>query len=414
MLPRIDPRRGKHRGVCAITLGDDPELLVRELQDRFPRAELVGGDAKFERLVANVLGWGDAPKKDLAARWPALPLDVRGTAFPPRVWKAPRLVTSGQTMTHAELAAKIGAPKAVRAAAMPARTIRSRSSSPAIASYNHQEVSRWKRTPALAESLSGTSDCLSGRGNPRVMPSRSKSFAPLAAGFVVLALAGIGWRFLGNPESRSVPGAGASSADTASTTSSTAPARARENADASPHAHRDPVKREEVRQRLLAAMAEAQRQADEEKAAANAGSLPDPNARGNREPNDLKEFGSFVSQAIKEDFMPMAQACAKELAVRQPDAGGSVRVAFKLLGDKKIGGVVDEAKVEGGKSTLHDDKFETCMRESMYGVYFDPPPFGGEATLNFDVGIKGDGQGGIESDDLDFSHIKDRRNEKPE
>ena len=43
------------RGVCAISLGDDPDALLRELQDRFPRAELVGGDPGFERLVAQVV-----------------------------------------------------------------------------------------------------------------------------------------------------------------------------------------------------------------------------------------------------------------------------------------------------------------------------------------------------------------------
>ena len=100
------------RGVCAIALGDDPEVLARELQDRFPRAELVGGDAKFERLVATVVGWVDAPKKGLD-----LPLDVRGTAFQQRVWEALRLVPFGQTMTYSELAARIGAPKAIRAVA---------------------------------------------------------------------------------------------------------------------------------------------------------------------------------------------------------------------------------------------------------------------------------------------------------
>ncbi len=102
------------RGVCAILLGDDPEALLRELQDRFPRAELVGGDAGFEQLVARVVGFIEA-----AGAGPALdlPLDVRGTAFQQRVWQALRQIPPGHTASYAEIAQKIGAPQAVRAVA---------------------------------------------------------------------------------------------------------------------------------------------------------------------------------------------------------------------------------------------------------------------------------------------------------
>jgi AraC family transcriptional regulator of adaptative response/methylated-DNA-[protein]-cysteine methyltransferase len=100
------------RGVCAIALGDDPAALARELQDRFPRATLIGGDADFERWVAQVVGFVDAPQLGLA-----LPLDVRGTAFQQRVWQALRAIPFGQTASYAEIARRIGAPKAVRAVA---------------------------------------------------------------------------------------------------------------------------------------------------------------------------------------------------------------------------------------------------------------------------------------------------------
>ena len=72
-----------NKGVCAILLGDDPHALVRELQDRFPRAELEGGDPAFERTVALVVGLVEAPTQRLD-----LPLDIRGTAFQQRVWAA--------------------------------------------------------------------------------------------------------------------------------------------------------------------------------------------------------------------------------------------------------------------------------------------------------------------------------------
>ncbi len=99
-------------GVCAVSLGDDPNALVRELQDRFPNATLSGGDADFEKRVARVVGAVEAPGVGLD-----LPLDVRGTAFQQRVWDALRHIPAGETLTYAEVAERIGAPKAVRAVA---------------------------------------------------------------------------------------------------------------------------------------------------------------------------------------------------------------------------------------------------------------------------------------------------------
>jgi AraC family transcriptional regulator of adaptative response/methylated-DNA-[protein]-cysteine methyltransferase len=100
------------RGVCAILLGDDPDALARELQDRFPRAALHGGEPGFEQWVAQVVGFVEAPALGLD-----LPLDVRGTAFQQRVWQALRAIPAGQTASYTDVAARIGAPKAVRAVA---------------------------------------------------------------------------------------------------------------------------------------------------------------------------------------------------------------------------------------------------------------------------------------------------------
>lgn len=100
------------QGVCAIALGDDPEQLVCELQDRFANAELVGGDADFERWVAQIVGCVEAPQLGLE-----LPLDIRGTAFQQRVWQALREIPAGTTLSYTEIAERIGAPKAVRAVA---------------------------------------------------------------------------------------------------------------------------------------------------------------------------------------------------------------------------------------------------------------------------------------------------------
>ena len=101
-----------NRGVCAILFGDDPDALTRELQDCFPRATLTGGNAKFEALVAKVVGFVEAPSQGLQ-----LPLDVRGTAFQRRVWQALCAIPAGTTSSYADVAKRIGAPRAVRAVA---------------------------------------------------------------------------------------------------------------------------------------------------------------------------------------------------------------------------------------------------------------------------------------------------------
>ena len=100
------------KGVCAIWLGDDPAALVRDLQDRFHRANLVAGDGTFERTIAEVIRFVDAPELGLD-----LPLDVRGTAFQQRVWQALREIPAGQTASYAEIAARVGVPNGARAVA---------------------------------------------------------------------------------------------------------------------------------------------------------------------------------------------------------------------------------------------------------------------------------------------------------
>jgi AraC family transcriptional regulator, regulatory protein of adaptative response / methylated-DNA-[protein]-cysteine methyltransferase len=100
------------KGVASILLGDDPNALLRELQDRFPKARLIGADRSYEALVARVVGFIEAPRLGLD-----LPLDVRGTAFQRRVWQALQGVPIGQTVSYTEIARRIGSPNAVRAVA---------------------------------------------------------------------------------------------------------------------------------------------------------------------------------------------------------------------------------------------------------------------------------------------------------
>ncbi len=100
------------KGVTAILLGDDPDALLRDLEDRFPGATLIGGDPAFDALVAGAVGLVEAPEAGHD-----LPLDIRGTAFQRRVWQALRDIPAGTTSTYTEVANCIGQPKAVRAVA---------------------------------------------------------------------------------------------------------------------------------------------------------------------------------------------------------------------------------------------------------------------------------------------------------
>lgn len=100
------------KGVASILLGSDPDALLRQLQDRFPKAEIIGADKDYEALIARVVGFLEAPQLGLD-----LPLDVRGTAFQRRVWQALQEIPVGQTVSYAEIARRIGSPKAARGVA---------------------------------------------------------------------------------------------------------------------------------------------------------------------------------------------------------------------------------------------------------------------------------------------------------
>jgi len=99
-------------GLCSVLLGDDPESLQALLQKRFPRATMIAEDAAFAALVAAVVATIEEPAHSVD-----LPLDIRGTSFQQRVWQALRDIRAGETVSYAELAARIGDPKAVRAVA---------------------------------------------------------------------------------------------------------------------------------------------------------------------------------------------------------------------------------------------------------------------------------------------------------
>jgi len=100
------------KGVCSVLLGDSAAELLQMFQEQFPRAELIGGEADFDRWIAQVVAFIDVPGSELK-----LPLDIRGTAFQQRVWKALAKIPMGRTASYAAIARKIGSPAATRAVA---------------------------------------------------------------------------------------------------------------------------------------------------------------------------------------------------------------------------------------------------------------------------------------------------------
>ena len=100
------------QGICAILIDEDPDFLVKDLQNRFPKAELIGAEPEYEQVVSRVVGMVEQPSLGLD-----LPLDVRGTAFQQRVWQVLRAIPSGRRVTYAELAELAGVPRGARAVA---------------------------------------------------------------------------------------------------------------------------------------------------------------------------------------------------------------------------------------------------------------------------------------------------------
>ena len=99
-------------GVCALALGDSARALEAEFMATHPQARKEAHDPVLGAGLRAVAAFVARPARGLE-----LPLDVAGTAFQRRVWKALSTLPPGTTTSYAELAARIGAPRAVRAVA---------------------------------------------------------------------------------------------------------------------------------------------------------------------------------------------------------------------------------------------------------------------------------------------------------
>ncbi|WP_230413796.1 bifunctional DNA-binding transcriptional regulator/O6-methylguanine-DNA methyltransferase Ada [Undibacterium umbellatum] len=100
------------KGICTIEFGDSASVLEQVLQQRFPKASIRAAETHFKEWVTSILAYIQQPRGLLD-----LPLDVQGTAFQQRVWKALQDIPPGQTASYAEIAKRIGSPSSVRAVA---------------------------------------------------------------------------------------------------------------------------------------------------------------------------------------------------------------------------------------------------------------------------------------------------------
>lgn len=133
--------------------------------------------------------------------------------------------------------------------------------------------------------------------------------------------------------------------------------------------------RDELRQRILAGWAQEGASDEETRTAARAGRfvpLPDRDGRG-IDP-------AYVEAVIREDMRPMARQCYENLLAKQPDAGGRLELELTIVGDDKIGGIVETAGI-AETSTLKDDELQTCIRESAMTLSFPPPAHDGVVTI---------------------------------
>ncbi len=145
--------------------------------------------------------------------------------------------------------------------------------------------------------------------------------------------------------------------------------------------------REEMRRKIFEAWA-SDDTAEKEARAASPAHVPMP---------ELSDGGvdpAYVRERVREDFFPMARECYGAFLDQRHDAGrtdvnGSIVMKFTIVGDEKVGGVVEEASL-GDAGTLTDETLATCFRESMMSMAFRPPPRRGQVTVEYPIAFADD------------------------
>ncbi len=110
------------------------------------------------------------------------------------------------------------------------------------------------------------------------------------------------------------------------------------------------------------------------------------------DPNDATVLKEYIRSRVKDDYFPLAKSCYENALVQKPDLAGRYVMTFRISGDRRVGGVVESAE-EDPQTTLTDEKFSTCMRESMMAVSFDAPPRDGHVDVTYPIEFSPDDAG---------------------
>lgn len=158
---------------------------------------------------------------------------------------------------------------------------------------------------------------------------------------------------------------------------------------------RDRKVRDEVRRRIYAARSEtppepqgARRGAGTIDGRADGGAEPGSQSSGatSREPG---LDAAYIRQVVRDDFAPMAKQCYESALAQNPKLSGKLVVFFTIVGDEKVGGIVESAEIADG-TTIEDERLQQCFTESMMTVAFKPPRKGGKVTVKYPFTLTND------------------------
>jgi hypothetical protein len=146
------------------------------------------------------------------------------------------------------------------------------------------------------------------------------------------------------------------------------------------------ARRDELRARILQALADRSRGAPPRAPAAVQGTTTTARPPGNLVDRTGRGRSALV-QALNTDFMPLAQECLEQAKERTPGLKGVVVLAVETVADDQVGAVVDIASPAALNDVPDEELFE-CLRESAFSLSLPPPPEGGREKFDISMPIK--------------------------
>jgi hypothetical protein len=94
----------------------------------------------------------------------------------------------------------------------------------------------------------------------------------------------------------------------------------------------------------------------------------------------------YIVRHIREDFVPMGRQCYGAASEKNPELEGRLVMTLRVVGDEKVGGIVESTEIEDG-GTLRDPEMFDCLRNSMESLAMPPPKQGGSFTVKVPMGF---------------------------